>query len=134
MQVKRFFRALASGVTLPSIIIPLSYAYLNFFYPNSIKLFRPTYISPLYIPILFGFTNVIYARFSSKLKENGRDNLLILCGVGLGIIVSTMHIPTYLFGVTNAWHDKSIIVLPLFYAIMFRFIIKWSNKTLGLDS
>lgn len=134
MQVKRFFRALAAGVTIPAIIIPLSYAYLNFFAPSSIKLFRPTYISPLYIPILFGIANVFYARFSSKLSHNARDNLLISCGVALGLIVSTLHVPTFLFGISNAWHDKSIIVLPLFYAIMFRFIIKWSNKTLGLDS
>lgn len=132
MTFLKFFKALVAGMSIPAILLPLCYTAIYFLDPNSIRL-GSVQVMALYVPIFFGLMNVAYVRVAKNFPAARHDNLLIAAGILLGLLVCYFQVPTLLFGLPHGWADKSIILLPVTYALIFRFLIKWCNNALGVE-
>lgn len=137
MTVKKFVRAFIAGMALPAVVLPIAYTILYFNVRSPITTHTLQFI-PMFLPLAWGLANAIYAKMleeSSPKKANGG---LVVTGACLGFLVAVfgvfvIHAPTAVFGekVFN-YQYLPLIVLPIVYAILWRYIVKWLNKLVGV--
>ena len=132
MTLQKIIRALVAGMVFPALFLPIAYSIVFVLSPQIFVQLRSLQFIPMYIPILFGVANIVYVFFSHKKSPKKNNQLLLFIGFCLGLIVALLNIPTFIFGVVLDLQTTAIIVLPILYALTFRFIIKWINKNLGV--
>ncbi len=130
MTLQKIIRALVAGMVFPALFLPIAYSLVFIISPHTFVLLRSLQFVPMYIPILFGVGNIIYVFFSKNKSPKKNNQLLLFVGFCLGLIVALLNIPTFIFGVVLNQQTTAMIVLPILYALVFRYIIKWVNKTL----
>lgn len=59
MTFKYSIKCMIAGMAFPSVFLPLAYTALYFYKDVSIQA-HPLQFIPMYIPLLFGITNLIY--------------------------------------------------------------------------
>jgi hypothetical protein len=136
MTIKSFVKAMLAGMGLPSLFLPFAYTVL-YFYKGDVIQENPLQFIPMYLPILFGIANVINLKIGARWIIKGVNNQLWATGAILGFIVSIVgvfvfHIPTLVFGFTGDLKYFPILLLPIIYGAIFRFIIKWLNNVLEI--
>lgn len=136
MTLKKFVKAFLAGIAFPAVFLPIAYTILFFLEPHSMRM-HPLQFIPMYIPIVFGITNALYIRMSTGSPAQNTNIGLWVTGAALGFIISVigvfiLHVPTLIFGVMPHIEYLPIIVLPIIYGAIFRFIIKWLNKTIAV--
>jgi len=135
MSLRYFIKAMLAGMGFPSLVLPLLYTVLYIYKPTLIQA-NPLQFIPMYIPILFGLTNIIYLHMDTKIIPNANFRLWIT-GAGLGLIVATIGIfifklPALIFGFSHGWQYFPLIFLPFIYGFIFRYIVKALNKLLNV--
>ena len=126
-------KAFIAGLVLPSVILPLLLC-------AALHLGKPEVLTiPFlhFIPLIWGMWNLLYfavfKHFSSNV--NGR---LLLTGAVLGLLIAVygvfkLEIPT-LVGFPEGLYYLPLIVGPILYALLWRYILKPLNSFLGLQN
>lgn len=136
MTNKKFIKAFVAGLAFPAFFLPLVYTVL--FIVNPRVAHEPVQFIPMYIPLLFGLANALYIRMSDGGPAKNVNVGLWTTGAFLGFFVAVigvfvLRVPTLIFGtaVTNI-QFVPLIAIPLIYGVIFRYIVKWLNKTLAV--
>jgi len=132
----KMIKAFLAGLAFPSVFLPFAYSILYIILPNNVPT-HPIQFVPLYIPILFGITNMIYVGVGDHCPVPGINNRLWTTGAILGFLVALIGIfvfrlPTIIFGFTGIIQYLPIILLPIIYGAIFRYIVKWLNRVLDI--
>jgi len=138
MTLKKFIKAFIAGMAFPAVFLPLAYTCLFFIEHTALRMHSLQFI-PMYIPIVFGITNVLFMHISEGLPTKHANKALWAMGGGLGFVVAVLgvffiQVPTLVFGtlMSNDLAYLPLIILPIVYGAIFRYIIKWLNKLLAV--
>ena len=136
MTFKNFIKSMLSGMAFPSIFLPLAYTAIYLYESNIIQA-NPLQFIPMYIPIFFGITNVIYLWIGDRCPIQNIKWRLWTTGAILGLIVAFLgififNVPTFVFGLSGGFEYLLLIFLPIIYGAIFRYIIKWLNTLLEI--
>lgn len=136
MTFKYFVKSMMSGMVFPGIFLPLAYTSL-YFYESTLIQTNPLQFIPMYIPILFGVTNVIYLWIGDRCPIQDINWRLWVTGASLGLIVAlfgvfVFNVPTLIFGLSYGFEYMPLVFLPIIYSVIFRYIIKWLNNILDI--
>lgn len=136
MTSKKLVKAFLAGLGFPAVFLPLAYTVLFTLEPHAVRM-HPLQFIPMYIPIVFGLANILYIRMSAGTPAHSVNTGLWVTGVVLGFLVAVLgvfvlHVPTLIFGVRTTVEYLPLIVLPIVYGIIFRYIVKWLNKAISV--
>ena len=92
---------------------------------------------PLFLPVFFGIYNMLYVEVTKKAAEKKKNQALWIMGAGLGVVLAIigvffLQIPTLLFGIKGAQRFFPLIIIPLLYGLIWRYIVKYCNQLLGV--
>ncbi|HSX19839.1 MAG TPA: hypothetical protein VLG38_01795 [Gammaproteobacteria bacterium] len=137
MTSKKFVKAFIAGMSLPAVILPIVFTllYLNV---HAIVMQRALEFIPMYLPLVWGFANALFVKFNNDATGKKANKGLIITGLVLGLLVAIFgvfiaHIPMRVFG--NSMQEMQyapLVVIPVVYAILFRYVVRWLNKVVGL--
>lgn len=132
MNFKTFCKSIMSGMFFPAVFLTFTYSILWSCNITNFKFF-PAQFLVMYIPMLFGITNVIHLWVGDSCPIKNYYLRLWVTGGILGVIVSTfgvfvLNIPSVLFNVSGIISYLPLIFLPIIYGAIFRYIINWLNK------
>ena len=136
MTFQQLVKSFIAGITLPSIFLPLAYTLLYILKPQTFQQ-NPLQFIPMYIPILFGITNIIYHWISHRHLTQHINRKLWITGICLGLIVAVFgififNVPSLVFGLSHGFQYIPLVALPIIYGAIFRFIVKWLNTMLDI--
>lgn len=136
MTAKKIVKAFLAGMGFPAVFLPIAYTLMYVFKGNALHAI-PFQFIPMYVPILFGLTNILYLNMRDGASVQSANSSLWITGACLGFIVAligvfAIHIPTLIFGLHQSLEYLPLILLPIIYGAIFRYIIKWLNKTLAI--
>lgn len=128
----QYIKAFISGAIFPGIFMPI--ALLIATLKGNTEL---TNLTSLHlIPIIWGIWNILYfAFFKNSLKASLNIRLLITGGI-LGLILASyavfwLDLPTIL-GIPTQVHCLPLLVAPILYALIWRYVVKYLNDMVGL--
>ena len=127
-----------AGMAFPALALPLIYTVLYFYNPALIQL-HPLQFIPMYIPILFGITNILYLKMGYHFFINDENAKLWLTGACLGVIVAILGVfilklPALVFGLNEGFQYLPLLFLPVVYGALFRYIVKFMNHALNVEA
>lgn len=136
MTFKKFIRAFVAGMLVPAVFLPIAYTILFVLKLHNMHDNMLQFI-PMYIPIIFGLTNVLYIHLNEGLSSRNANIRLYLTGGILGLFIAiigifALHLPTVIFGFTSSLKLMPLFILPVIYGAIFRFLIKWLNKAIAV--
>lgn len=137
MTFKKFVKAFVSGMAFPAVFLPLAYTVLFLMEPRPAPP-TPLQFIPMFIPLVFGIANALFVNMSEGMPAKSSTTGLWVVGACTGFIVAVvgvfiLHFPTLVFGVVPPGMEYiPLIALPIIYALIFRYIVKWLNKTLSV--
>jgi len=137
MARKKLIKAFVAGMAFPALFLPLAYTILFFVEPYSLHQ-HPLQFIPMYLPLVWGIANTVYIKLHDDNQNKGNVNSgLWVTGAILGFLVAVLgvfviHIPTMIFGEMHGFEFAPLVVLPLVYGLLFRYIVKWLNKLLAI--
>jgi hypothetical protein len=136
MTLKKLVKAFLAGMAFPALFLPLAYSVLFLLEPRVMRGHSLQFI-PMYIPIIFGITNVLYIKMHDGSTGGNVNFSLWVTGACLGLIVAlfgvfVLDVPALVFGLNHGLQYAPLVVLPLVYGLIFRFIVKWINKLLAI--
>ncbi|MBP9722121.1 MAG: hypothetical protein KBD64_03060 [Gammaproteobacteria bacterium] len=136
MGIKNLLKAFMAGVTLPALFFPIAYIVL-YTCNYAVRESHVIFMIPIYLPFFFGITNVIYYSSHRKCLINQYYTCLWFPGLILGLAVAVigifvLDIPSVLLGITSSYKYFLLLVVPIVYGLIFRFIIKWMNRLVDL--
>lgn len=125
-------RAFIAGIALPSTLLPLG-LYLLMGLGRTEVLAAPAIH---FIPFLWGIWNVLYFAFLRRFLPDNLDLRLFLTGAILGFFVAIfgvfwLKLPAILAFPENVYYAP-LLILPVLYGILWRFIVKPINDLVGL--
>jgi hypothetical protein len=136
MTSKKFVKAFIAGMALPAVLLPIAYTmlYLNI---HSVVTQHTLQFIPMYLPLAWGVANAIFFAMQGEGSTKNANSGLIVTGACLGFLVAVFgvfvaHIPTMVFGNLRDMQYAPLVVVPVVYAILFRYVVKWINKTVGV--
>jgi hypothetical protein len=135
MTFNYFIKAMLAGMGFPSLVLPLIYTVLYIYDPTLIQA-NPLQFIPMFIPIIFGITNVIQLSMDASHVKNPNTRLWAV-GICLGLIVAIigvfiLKLPALVFGLGHGLQYFPLIFLPILYGVIFRYIVKSFNTLLGI--
>lgn len=136
MTVKKFVKAFIAGMALPAVFLPLAYTVLFWSEPQPLKA-HPVQFLALYLPLVWGLANVVYVKLSEDSSAKNVNSGMWVTGACLGFIVAVLgvfmlHIPTMIFGEMHGFQFAPLIILPIVYGALFRYVVKWLNKVIAV--
>jgi hypothetical protein len=135
MTAKKFVKAFIAGMALPAVFLPIAYSVL-FVNEHHALMIHPIQFIPMYLPLAWGLANAMYVQLHGAPGKHVNRGLWIT-GICLGFVVAVygvfvMHLPTIIFGVVHGYDYAPLIILPVVYGLLFRYVVKWLNKTLAV--
>lgn len=129
----KYIRAFISGMVLPSIFLPFALLTITLMGKNDILNIKFIHV----IPLIWGIWNVFYFATLKEFLPKNLDLRLFLTGAILGLLVAfygvfILHLPS-LIGLRENVYYAPLLVLPILYGILWRFIVKPLNDLLGLQ-
>lgn len=136
MTSKRLVKAFLAGVGFPAIFLPIAYTFLFFLEYPSMRIHSLQFV-PMYIPIVFGIANMLLISLSEGVPTKNLNIGYWITGGCLGFLVAVLgvfvlHVPTMVFGDVHGLQYLPLFALPVIYGIIFRVVVKWLNKTVGI--
>jgi len=135
--MKNYIKAFIAGLAFPAAFYSIVYtiALLSGFSPF---LTYPLQLIPLWIPWVFGLWNVLHVMFEKQLPKNQKNRYWML-GISLGLLVASFGIvvvklPVILFGLRGMYQLFPLIVVPIAYGLIWRYIVTYLNKILGVKN
>jgi hypothetical protein len=135
MKAKTFLKAFLAGMAFPAVFMPIAYTIIYVLEPHAIMRMHTLQFVPMYIPLLWGFTNVLYAKMSDGISTKKADVSLWFTGACLGFVVAVLgvfvlQVPALVLGLSRGYEYLPLVLLPFIYGVIFRFVVKYLNKTL----
>lgn len=131
--MKNLIKAWIAGSALPSLVLP-------FVLCLALRLDRPQVLNiPFlhFIPLIWGVWNILYFLILKKILPGDANTRLLLAGALLGLFIAAyaifdLNIPS-LLGIPEALRYVPLVLAPIVYAILWRFIVKPLNELVGLS-
>lgn len=136
MTSKKLVKAFVSGMAFPAVFLPIAYSCLYVMEHRALTE-HPIQFVPMFLPLAWGFANVIHSQVNSEARGKDINKGLWITGIILGFLVAVvgifkLHIPTMIFGELRGFEYAPLVVLPIVYGFLFRYVVKWLNKTLSV--
>lgn len=134
---KKFLKVFIAGLTFPATILPFIYSFL-FLSGNNAVINIPVQFIPHYLPIIFGLWNMLYFALGENNPIKNKNMRLWAWGALLGLIAALIGIfiiglPELLYGLTGPLKYLPLIVVPVFYGLIWRYVVSSLNNLLGLE-
>lgn len=134
---KEVVKGLLAGMGFPALFLPIAYTVLYWFETQTLREY-PLQFVPLYIPLIFGLTNLVYLSIRDKCPALDRKWQLWIVGGCLGFLVALigvfgLHIPELVLGLSHGFKYLPLIGVPIIYGLIFRYIVNWLNELVGLN-
>jgi len=131
-----YIKAFISGLAFPATILPIAYAIL-FFSGNLAVIHMPLYFFPLFLPLIFGVWNILYFAIGDRCPVKNRSLRLWVTGIILGFLVAlfgvfVIGLPNLLFGFTGLLQYLPLIIAPIIYGLIWRYVVGNLNELVGL--
>lgn len=130
----KFLKAFIAGLVVPAVILPLQ-LFLSYTFGDASLLSQPVL---LLLPIAWGLWNVLYFSVFKFILPFGVNEKLILTGFLLGLLLAiygvfVLDLPR-LVGIPSYLHFLPLIVAPILYALIWRYVVKFLNEVVGLEN
>jgi hypothetical protein len=128
----KWLKAFIAGIVVPSIISPIVLGIAS--YLGKTQVLATPFVH--FIPVIWGLWNILYFAFLKNLLPEDVDTRLWITGGILGIVLSIYavflaHLPDS-FGLVGALRYLPLLVGPVLYAVLWRFLVKDLNYILYL--
>lgn len=130
----KYLKAFISGLAFPAVFLPFIYSLL--YTSGNVALRQyPLHLIPLFIPIIFGFWNIIYFWLGNSYPIKNKNTRILFHGALLGLILAFIGVfkiglPALLFSLTGTIQYLPLIVAPILYALIWRYIVNPLNNIL----
>lgn len=136
MASKKLVKAFIAGMALPAFVIPIVYAFMFFQVRNPIARNALLFL-PMFLPLAWGLANTLFVKLHNEAAGKNANNGLTITGACLGFLIAVfgvfiVRVPAVVFGKTDAWQYAPLIIVPIIYAILFRYVVKYLNKLVGV--
>jgi hypothetical protein len=136
MARKKLIKAFVAGMAFPAIFLPLAYTLLFYMEHHSLQQ-HPLQFIPLYLPIVWGIANAVFIELHDDSNKSNVNSGLWVTGVILGFLVAVfgvfvINIPIMIFGDMHGFEFAPLVILPIIYGLLFRYVVKWLNKLLAV--
>lgn len=136
MTTKRYVKAFIAGMAFPGVALPLAYSAL-FMSKHQPLMHHPIQFIPMYLPLVWGLANMVYAKVYGNASPKKANVGYWVIGIVLGFIVAAvgiyaLHLPHAVFGVTRQYELAPLVIVPIVYGLVFRYIVKWLNKVVAI--
>ena len=130
-------RAFIAGLAFPAVLLPVVYLILNQT-GLMVAISLPLQFPPLFLPIIFGFWNVLYFAIGRRHPVKAKNSRLWVTGIILGLIVASFvvfvsDLPELIFGITGGSNYLPFIIAPIIYGLIWRYIVNSINNLVGLQ-
>ena len=130
-------RAFIAGLAFPAVLLPVVYLILNQT-GLMVAISLPLQFQPLFLPIIFGFWNVLYFAIGRRHPVKAKNSRLWVTGIILGLIVASFvvfvsDLPELIFGITGGSNYLPFIIAPIIYGLIWRYIVNSINNLVGLQ-
>lgn len=127
-------KAFVSGVAVPSILLP-------FILCGALMFGEPQVLTvPFlhFLPLIWGVWNILYILFFKRLFPGDANTRLQVAGGVLGLLVAIyaifhLDLP-HVLGFPGWLRYAPLILAPILYAIVWRYLVKPLNTLLGLQN
>ena len=129
----KFLKAFIAGITLPSVILPFGLYALNALGKGQILQMTSIH----FLPLIWGLWNALYFVFLRYfLYVFGLHGRLYITGALLGLLIAIggvywLHLPEDL-GVHDYLKYLPLLIAPIIYAFLWRYIVYPLNQVVGL--
>jgi hypothetical protein len=135
---KKYLKVFIAGLAFPATILPFIYSSL-FLSGHNAVINIPVQFIPHYLPIIFGLWNMLYFAIGEKCPIKNKYRRLLAWGALLGLIATLIGIfiiglPELLYGLTGPLQYLPLIVVPIFYGLIWRYVVSSLNDLLGLET
>lgn len=130
----RFLKAFIAGLVFPAVLLPIQ-LFLWYAYGDTVLLSQPIL---LLLPIAWGLWNVLYFAVFKYILPFGMNEKLIVTGFVLGLLLAiygvfVLNLPG-LVGVPSYLRFLPLILAPIIYAVIWRYVVKFLNEVVGLEN
>jgi len=132
----RFFKAYVVGMFFPGILVPFIYLIPRYFgYGPFVN--HPFQILALSIPVIWGLWNTITVFIGEHFPEKSWAFKSKVFGLVLGLIAGIISVTVfpvfkYIFNFEGYLNYSSLIILPIVYAFLWRFVVDNLNSTFDI--
>lgn len=128
----KWLKSFIAGIVVPTIILPILVLIFN--YLGKPQLLTSPFLH--FIPIIWGFWNMFYFAYLKNVLSEDQDTRLYLTGAILGLIIGFLgtfwlNIPE-IVGLPSQIHYLPLVIAPIVYALLWRFLVKDMNHILYL--
>jgi hypothetical protein len=128
-----YLKIFIAGLALPSVLLPIG-LYIALLAGKPELMMVPFLHA---IPLVWGIWNVLYFVFFKNNLPGSLNCRLWLTGAVLGLLVAAwgifcIHLPM-LLGISDARQFLPLVVVPIVYAILWRYVVKPINDLVGLS-
>jgi len=128
----KYLKAFIAGLALPATFLPAGIFVILFLGKINILEIAPVYI----LPWIWGIWNVLYFSIGERCPIKNQNLRLWATGATLGFLLALFVVfvkaPALLFGLEECWQYFPLIVMPLVYSIVWRYVVKHLNSLVGL--
>lgn len=125
----KVFKEFVAGLIVPSIFVPFGLTLWTYLGHREIL----NILTLHWLPIIWGVWNVIYFLGLKNILPGSKDDRLFLTGAILGLIIGLVGVfylgMPEIIGVT---YYLPLIILPIVYGLVWRFLVNPLNNLLGL--
>jgi len=131
-----YIKAFIAGLAFPASLLPIVYAIL-YVSGHRAVINVPLQFFPLFLPLVFGVWNILYFAMGKCCPVKGRYLRLWVTGAILGFLVALLGVfviglPTLLFGFTGALRYLPLVIVPILYGVIWRYIVGNLNELVDL--
>jgi len=129
----KYLKAFIAGLAFPAALLPVPLFVLSLSGKINILEIMPIYL----VPWVWGIWNVLYFVVGEKCPVKKPNLRLWITGFTLGfllalLVVFVFRLPPLVFGVKGCWQYFPLIVIPLVYSVLWRYVVKYLNGLVGL--
>ena len=133
----KYVKAFIAGLAFPATVFPILYSGVYLGGQGEVRTV-PVQFFPLFIPLVFGLWNDLYFLIGKRCPVRDRNVRLWAHGGILGFLaavfgVFVIGIPALLFNVTGGIQYLPLVVVPIVYGLIWRYVVKYLNDLVGLD-
>ena len=132
----KYLKAFIAGMAFPATLLPFVYWCLYTGNYGAIRDF-PLQFFPMFLPIAWGMWNVFDVFIGDKCPVKNINLRMWTMGIILGLMVAyfglfIVELPLKLFGMSGASAYSLLIFVPIFYGLLWRYIVKHLNALLNI--
>ncbi len=125
----KYLKAFIAGLIFPAALLPVVIFVISLSGKMDILEIAPIYMTPW----IWGIWNVLYFSIGERCPIKKPNLRLWTTGASLGFllalfVVFVFKVPALLLGLKGCWQYFPLIVMPLVYSILWRYVVKHLNS------